>query len=87
MYFCVSLKTLAKIRKNISKIFSRKYSQTLIDHTKKSPTEGIKIASNKVLQKTAETTGNLIVNKIADEITKVSESSPKNNLQIAESET
>ena len=39
--------SLAKnIGKNISKNLSSKYSQTLLDHTKQSPTDALKISSN-----------------------------------------
>ena len=41
----------------------------------------------KLLQKTVEALGNLKDNKIADKVTKVSKSSPQNNLGIVESET
>ena len=49
--------------KNIGKYISSKYSQKLIDSAKKSATDAIKTAS-------AEATGDLIDNKIADKITK-----------------
>ena len=62
--------------KNISKILSSKYSQKFLDHAKQSATDAFKTASNKVIQKVAEATGNLIGNKIADEIRRVSKLSP-----------
>ena len=40
----------------------------------------------KLLQKTAEATGNLIENKIADKITKVSKTSPQNTSKTNEEE-
>ena len=48
---------------------SNKYGQTLLDSTKKSATDAIKIASKRAIQKTAGTTGNLTRNKIADKTT------------------
>ena len=51
-----------------------KYSQKLLDSTKKSTADAIKIASKRANQKTAEATGDLIGNKIADKITDVSKS-------------
>ena len=45
---------------------SNKYSQKLLDSTKKFTTDVIKIASERAIQKTAEVTGDLIGNKIAD---------------------
>ena len=57
------------------KILSSKYSQKLLDSAKKSTTDAIKTASKRAIQKTAGTTGDLIGNKIADEITSVSKKS------------
>ena len=48
---------------------SNKYSQKLLDTAKKFTTDAIKTASKRVIQKTAEATGDLIGNKIADKIT------------------
>ena len=52
--------------KNMGKSLSNKYGQKLLDSAKISTTDAIKI------QKTAEATGNLIGNKIADKITSFS---------------
>ena len=51
---------------------SNKYSQKILDITKKSTTDAIKFASKRAIHKTAEATINLIGNKIADIITNVS---------------
>ena len=48
---------------------NNKYSQKLIDSAKKSATDAIKTTSKRAIQKTAEATGELIYNKIADKIT------------------
>ena len=48
---------------------SNKYGQKLADTGKKSATDGIKTASKRAIQKTAEVTGELVGNKIADKIT------------------
>ena len=45
-------------------------------HAKQSATDAFKTASNRAIQKTAEATGDLIVNKIAGKITKVSKTLP-----------
>ena len=58
--------------KNVGKGLSNKYGQNFLDSAKKSTTDVIKTASKKVIQKTAEATGDLIGNKIADKITSVS---------------
>ena len=50
----------------ISKNLSRKYSKKLLDSAKKSTTDTIKTTSKRVIQKTAEATGDLISNKMAD---------------------
>ena len=55
----------AKVAKNMS----NNYSQKLVDTAKKSATDAIKTASKRAIQKTAEATGDLVGNKIA-EITK-----------------
>ena len=58
--------------RDISKYVSGKYSQKLLDHARKSAADALKDASNRVIQKAVEATGDLIGNKIADRITKVS---------------
>ena len=82
MDFCLLLKTWPKILvKSISKNLSGKYSQKLLDHTKKSATDALRNISKKVFSKTAEATGDLISNEIANNITKVPRSSPQYNLK------
>ena len=56
----------------MGKSLSNKYGQKLLDSAKKSTTDAIKTASKRAIQKAAEATGDLIGNKIADEITSVS---------------
>ena len=46
---------------------------------KKSSTNAIKTSSKRAIQKKAEATGDFIENKIADKITRASETSPQNN--------
>ena len=58
--------------KNIGKKISNNYGQKLVDTAKKSATDAIKTASERVVQKTAETTGYLVGNKIVVKITSVS---------------
>ena len=55
---------LLKAGKNLSNI----YGQKLLDSSKKSETDAIKTTSKRAIQKTAEATGGLIGNKIADKI-------------------
>ena len=58
--------------KNMGKSLTNKYGQKLLDSAKKSTTDSIKIASERVIQQTAESTGSLNGSKIADKITSVS---------------
>ena len=67
-----------KLGKNIRKNWSHKYSQNLLDYAKQSATDAIKIASKRVIQKTAEQTGNLIDNNNPGRTTKVSATSQQN---------
>ena len=55
----------AKVAKNMS----NKYSQKIVDAAKKSATDAINTASKSAIEKTAEATGDLIGNEIADKIT------------------
>ena len=63
--------------KNIGKNLSNKSGQNIFDAAKKSTKDAIKIASKKVVQKTAEATGDLIGNKLADKITSISKKPAK----------
>ena len=58
--------------KNIGRNLSNKYGQKLVDTAKKSAADSLKIASKRAIQKIAESTGNLVGNKIADKITSIS---------------
>ena len=51
--------------------FGDKYGKNLMDPASKTGIDAAKTASKRVLQKTAEATGDLIGNKIADKITSV----------------
>ena len=61
--------SFARIMGNINKHLSSKYSQKLLDHAKQYATDAFKTASKRVIQKTAETIGDLIGQKVADKIT------------------
>ena len=65
--------------KNMGKSSSNKYGQKLLDSAKKSTTDAIKTASKRAIQKTAEATGDLIGNKIDDNIPSVSKKLSNNN--------
>ena len=56
------------------KNFGDKYVKTLMDTAAKTGIDAAKTASKRVVQETAETTGDLIENNIADRITSVGKS-------------
>ena len=64
---------------SFAKNIGNKYGEKLFDTAKKSTTDVIKTASKRAIQKTAEATGDLIGNKIADKITSVSKKKSNNN--------
>ena len=59
---------------------SWKYSQKLPDHAKQSATDTLKMTSKREIQKTPETTFDLIGNKIINKIQKILQNSRQNNL-------
>ena len=64
--------------RNMGKSLSKRYGQKRFDRAKKSTADAIKTTSKRAIQKTAEATGDLIVNKIADKITSVSKKKSNN---------
>ena len=69
MDFCLYLKNRQEYKERVSS----KCSQKFLDHAKKPATDARKTSSKRVIQKTAESTGDLSGNKIADNITKESQ--------------
>ena len=63
----------------MGKSLSNRYGQKTLDSAKISTTDVIKTASKRENKKTAEATGDLIGNKIADKIISVSKNSNNNN--------
>ena len=91
MYFPKNM--VKNIGKNVSKNLSGKYSpgmlamrQKLLDHAKQSATDVLKTASKSAIQKTAEATGDLFGNKIANKIIKVSKNSQQKNSETVANE-
>ena len=72
--------------KNKSKNLSDKYSQKSLDYVKQSATDVLKNASKRAIQKKSEANGNLIGNKVANKVTKVSRGSPQNDSETVTSE-
>ena len=62
---------------SFAKNMNNKYTQKFLDSAKTSTIDVIKTASKRAIQKTAEATGDLIENKIADKITNPSKKSSK----------
>ena len=65
--------------KNLSKSLIGKYRQKRLDHAKKFATDALKTYSKRIIQKTAEATGDLIGNKSTNKITSVSKIWQQNN--------
>ena len=57
-------------------------AKKIYGYTKQLAIDALKTTSKRVIQKAAEATGNLISNKIANRITKVSRSSPQIKSEI-----
>ena len=74
------------IDNNRNKNLSSKCSHKLLDRAKQPSTGAFKTSSNKVIQKTVEAIGDSTGNKIADKITRVSKTPPKNNSGTNEEE-
>ena len=55
----------------VAKNLNNKYGQKLVDTTKKSTTDALKIAGKRAVQKTAETSGDLVRNFTTDKITSI----------------
>ena len=70
------------IGKNISKNLSDKYSRKLPDSVKQSAADALKTSWKRVIQKTPESIGDLITNRNANKITKVSSSLHNNSETI-----
>ena len=66
---CVKVYEFLSFAKNMDRSLNYKYGQKLLDSAKKSTTDAIITASKRAIQKTAETTGDLIGNKTEDKIT------------------
>ena len=65
---------------------SGKYSKKLLDHARKFATVAFRTASTRSIQKTAEATGYLIGNKIANRTKKISKNLQQNNSETVTNE-
>ena len=66
-----------KLMNTATKVVTSKYGKKIIDITKKQRSEIAKIAGQKIVQRSAEATGDLIGNKIANKITSLGKSKNK----------
>ena len=73
--------------KNIGKNLSNKYGQKLAGCAKNSAKDALKIASKRAIQKPAETTGDLVGNKTADNITSISKKSSDHSTELHSNES
>ena len=72
---------------SFAKNVGNKYGKKLMDTASKTEMDAAKIASKRVVQKTAEATADLIGNKIADKITSVGNAKEKLKLKEKPEET
>ena len=63
-----------------------KYSKKLLDHAKQSATDALKASPKRVIQKAQGATVDLIGNKIANKITKISKTLQQNNSETIKNE-
>ena len=68
------MNTATKTGINAAKKFGDKYGKNLMDTAKKQGTNFAKTAGKRIVQKSAEATGDLVGNKIADKITSLGKS-------------
>ena len=66
-----------KLMNTATKVGTSKYDKKIIDTTKKQGSEFAKTAGKKIVQRSAKATGDLIANKIANEITSLGKSKNK----------
>ena len=66
-----------KLMNTATKVGTSKYGKKIIDITKKQRSEFAKTAGKRIVQKSAEATGDLLGNKIADKITSIGKSKNK----------
>ena len=73
---------LLSFAKNIGRNLSNKYGQKLVDTAKKSATDALKIAGKRAVEKTAESSGDLVGNFIADKIASISNKPTSEHTQM-----
>ena len=71
-----------KLMNTATKVGTSKYVKKITDTTKKQGSEFAKTAGKRIVQKSAEATGDVIGNKIADKITTLGKSKNKEKKQM-----
>ena len=71
-----------KLMDTATKVGTSKYGKKIIDTTKKQGSEFAKTAGKRIVQKSAEATGDLIGNKVADKITSLGKTSEEEEIII-----
>ena len=69
---------------SFAKNFGNKYGKKLMDTATKTGIDAAKTTSKRIVQKTAEATGDLIGNKMADKITSIGKPKEKEKLKEVE---
>ena len=75
-------RTMGTHATKVAKYLNNKYGQKLVDSDKKSATDALKIAGKRAIQKTAEASGDLVGNFIADKIISISTKQQVNHTQM-----
>ena len=73
----LEINMVKKLMNTAAKVGTSKYGKKIIDTTKKQGSEFAKTAGKRIVKKSAEATGYLIENKIADKITSLGKSKNK----------
>ena len=73
----LEINMVKKLMNTATKLGTSKYGKQIVDTTKEQGSEFAKTAGKRIVQKSAEATGNLIGNKIADKITSLGKSKNK----------
>ena len=75
-------KNMGKHATRVAKNLNNKYGQKLVNTANKSATDALKIADERVIQKTAEASRHLVGNFITDKITSISKKQQVNHTQM-----
>ena len=80
--FLSFVKNLDTHATKVAKNLNNKYGQKLADSAKISAIDAVKVSGKRAIQKTAEASGDLVGNLIADKITSISKKQQVNHTQM-----